>query len=51
MIDHYIRSIKNLKKAKDTSELYLPGEIEFHERTRKPEKKGLELSSQTGKIA
>ena len=47
-IDHYIRSIKNLKKAKDTSEIYLPGEIEFL-REEKAREEGIEFSSQTGK--
>ena len=47
-IDHYIRSIKNLKKAKDTSEIYLPGEIEFL-REEKAREEGIEFSSQTVK--
>ena len=47
-IDNYIRSIKNLKKAKDTSEIYLPGEIEFL-REEKAREEGIEFSSQTGK--
>lgn len=45
-IDDYIRSIKNLKKTKDTSEIYLPGEIEFL-REEKAQKEGIEFSSQT----
>jgi len=41
-IDEYIRSIKNLKKLKNTSEIYLPGEIEFI-REQKSHEEGIDL--------
>jgi len=43
-IDEYIRSIKNLKKVKNTSEIYLPGEIEFI-REQKSHEEGIDLDS------
>ena len=41
-IDEYIWSIKNLKKLKNTSEIYLPGEIEFI-REQKSHEEGIDL--------
>ena len=41
-IDEYIRSIKNLKKVKNTSEIYLPGELEFI-REEKSREEGIDL--------
>jgi L-2-hydroxycarboxylate dehydrogenase (NAD+) len=43
-IDEYIRSIKNLKKVKNTSEIYLPGELEFI-REEKSREEGIDLDS------
>ena len=47
-IDEYIRSIKNLKKVKNTSEIYLPGEIEFI-REQKSHEEGIDLDSKVMK--
>jgi len=47
-IDEYIRSIKNLKKVKNTSEIYLPGEIEFI-REQKSHEEGIDLDSEVMK--
>jgi len=47
-IDEYIRSIKNLKKVKNTSEIYLPGEIEFI-REQKSREEGIDLDSKVMK--
>jgi len=47
-IDEYIRSIKNLKKVKNTSEIYLPGEIEFI-REQKSYEEGINLDSKVMK--
>jgi len=47
-IDEYIRSIKNLKKVKNTSEIYLPGEIEFI-REQKSREEGIKLDSKVMK--
>jgi LDH2 family malate/lactate/ureidoglycolate dehydrogenase len=44
MIDSYIRSIKNLKKVKNISEIYLPGELEFISE-QKSQKEGIKLDS------
>lgn len=45
-VDNYIDSVKNLKKAKDVSEIYLPGEIEFL-KEEKARNEGIELASTT----
>jgi len=45
-VDNYISSIKNLKKVKDVSKIYLPGEIEFL-KEEKASKEGIELDSIT----
>jgi L-2-hydroxycarboxylate dehydrogenase (NAD+) len=45
-IDNYIRNIKNLKKAKNVSEIYLPGEIELLQEE-KANKNGIELANLT----
>jgi len=44
MIDSYIRSIKNLKKVKNISEIYLPGELEFISE-QKSREEGIKLDS------
>lgn len=44
MIDSYIGSIKNLKKVKNISEVYLPGELEFISE-QKSRKGGIKLDS------
>ena len=44
MIDSYIRSIKNLKKVKNVSEVYLPGELEFISE-QKSREEGIKLDS------
>jgi len=45
-VDCYIDSIKNLKKVKDVSEVYLPGEIEFL-KEEKAKREGIDLSENT----
>ncbi|MDD3655927.1 MAG: Ldh family oxidoreductase [Atribacterota bacterium] len=45
-VDHYIDSVKNLKKVKDVSEIYLPGEIEFL-KEEKAKNEGIELALST----
>jgi LDH2 family malate/lactate/ureidoglycolate dehydrogenase len=45
-IDNYIQEIKNLKKAKNVSEIYLPGEIEL-QKEEKASKQGIELDPLT----
>ena len=45
-VDHYIDSVKNLKKVKDISEIYLPGEIEFL-KEEKAKNEGIELALST----
>ena len=44
MVDSYICSIKNLKKVKNVSEVYLPGELEFISE-QKSRKEGIKLDS------
>jgi L-2-hydroxycarboxylate dehydrogenase (NAD+) len=48
MVDSYICSIKNLKKVKSVSEIYLPGEIEFI-REQKSHEEGIDLDSKVMK--
>ena len=48
MIDSYICSIKNLKKVKNVSEVYLPGELEFI-REQKSREEGIDLDSKVMK--
>jgi LDH2 family malate/lactate/ureidoglycolate dehydrogenase len=45
-VDNYIHEIKNLKKVKDVSEIYLPGEIELQQEE-KANKQGIELTALT----
>ncbi len=45
-IDNYIHEIKNLKKAKNVSEIYLPGEIELQQEE-KTSRQGIELAALT----
>lgn len=45
-IDDYINSIKNLKKVRGVSEIFLPGEIEFL-KEEKSQKEGIELDFPT----
>ena len=45
-IDDYIKAIKGLKKVKDTSEIFLPGEIELL-KEEQARKEGIELDSPT----
>jgi len=48
MVDSYIFSIKNLKKVKNVSEVYLPGELEFI-REQKSREEGIDLDSKVMK--
>ena len=48
MIDSYICSIKNLKKVKNVSEVYLPGELEFISE-QKSREEGIDLDSKVMK--